>query len=133
MTPKTVFSPEPHKGWLPWGMLSPFLCIAFVIVSVLATSPWMEAQGFETPKGEPIGLLGWYAFLVIPFALNGLLILAWVRFVERRPLSTIGLTGGKSSLALLPGVLIGATMILALVAAVGLAGGYSPGAVAPAI
>lgn len=132
MTSKTVFSPEPHKGWLPWALLSPFLCIAFVIVSVLATEQWMESHGFQTPQGNPTGLAGWYAFLAVPFALNGLLIVAWTMFVERRPLSTIGLTGGRTAMALLPGILIGVAMIVALVTAIGLAGGYSLGTVASA-
>lgn len=132
MTSKAIFSTEPHKGWLPWGLLTPFLCIAFVIASVLGTAPWMEAQGFQTPKGDPIGLMGLYAFLVIPFGLNGLMIVVWVLLVERRPLSTIGLTGGRSPIALISGALIGVAMILALVAAIGLAGGYTPAALAPA-
>jgi membrane protease YdiL (CAAX protease family) len=133
MTNRIIFSPEPHKGWLPWGALSPFLCIAFVIASVLATSPWMEAQGFQTPKGDPIGLTGLHWFLVLPFGLNGLMILAWTRFVERRSLATIGLTGPAPVKTLLVGMLVGAATILCVVAAIGLAGGYRLVGIAPAL
>lgn len=132
MTNKTVFSSEPHRGWLPWGLLAPVLCIAFVIAGALVPEQWMEARGFLTPDGEPSGLAGWYAFLVIPFALTGLIILAWTRFVERRPLSTIGLPGGNAVAALPVGVLIGVGMILALVCGIALAGGYGAGAIGPA-
>lgn len=132
MTSKTVFSPEPHRGWLPWGLLAPVLSIAFVIAGALIPELWMEARGFLTPDGEPKGLAGWYAFLVIPFALTGLIVVAWTRFVERRPLATIGLRGGKAVSALPVGILVGAAMILALVGAIGLAGGYGAAGVGPA-
>jgi uncharacterized protein len=133
MTSKTLFSAEPHRGWLPWGALAPFLCIAFVVASVLPTSPWMEGLGLQTAEGDPIGLTGLYVFLLIPFALNGLLILVWVWLVERRSLSTIGLTGAAPLKSLAWGVLIGAATILIVVAAVGLAGGYEIAGVGPAL
>ncbi|MDP1739018.1 MAG: type II CAAX endopeptidase family protein [Caulobacter sp.] len=133
MTTKTIFSPQPHKGWLPWGLLAPFLCIFFVALCALGPEPLLERQGWVDARGEPLGLNGWYAFLVIPFALNGLLILAWTLWVERRPQATIGLTGPAPVKTLLGGVLVGAATILAVVVAIGLAGGYSLGAVAPAL
>jgi membrane protease YdiL (CAAX protease family) len=133
MTTKTLFSPAPHKGWLPWGALAPFLCIGFVIASVLATAPPMEHFGLQTPAGDPIGLTGFYWFLLFPFAVNGLMIVAWVLFVERRPLATIGLTGPAPVRRLLQGVLIGAVTILAVVAAIALAGGLRPEGLAPAL
>jgi len=133
MTTKILFSAEPHKGWLPWGLLAPFLCIFFVALCALGPSPLMEQLGWIDAKGDPVGLTGWYGFLVIPFGLNGLLILAWVLLVERRPLATIGLGGPERLKPMLQGVLVGAATILAVVFAIGLAGGYSPGAVAPAL
>lgn len=133
MTTKTLFSSEPHKGWLPWGLFAPFLCIFFVALCALGPSPMMEHYGWQDARGDPTGLTGWYAFLVIPFGLNGLLIFAWTLFVERRPLSTIGLGGSARLKQLLGGLLVGAAMILMLVAAIGLAGGYSLAAVAPAL
>ncbi len=133
MNSKSLFSPEPHRGWLPWGALAPFLCIAFVIASLLGTSPWLESLGLEDAEGQPVGLIGLYVFLLVPFALNGLLILAWVWLVERRPLSTIGLTGPAPVKTLIRGVLIGAVTILIVVAAIGLAGGYQVAGLAPAL
>lgn len=133
MTTKAIFSTEPHKGWLPWGALAPFLCIFFVALCALAPSPLMEHWGFQDEKGDPVGLTGWYAFLVIPFALNGLLVLAWVLFVERRSLATIGLGGPARLKPLLGGLLIGGATILTVVAAIGLAGGYSVAGIAPAL
>lgn len=133
MTSKTLFSPEPHKGWLPWGLFAPFLCIFFVALCALGPEPLLERNGWVDAHGDPIGLTGFYAFLVIPFAINGLLILAWVKLVERRPLATIGLTGPAPVRTLLGGVLVGAATILSVVIAIGLAGGYQIGAIAPAL
>lgn len=133
MTRKTLYSPESHKGWLPWGLLAPFLCIFFVALCALGPSPVMERQGWQDTHGDPIGLTGWYAFLVLPFALNGLLIFAWTLFVERRPLATIGLGGPARLTQLLGGLLVGPATILVLVTAIGLAGGYSLGGFAPAL
>ncbi|MBI5938929.1 MAG: CPBP family intramembrane metalloprotease [Caulobacterales bacterium] len=93
----------------------------------------MERYGWQDSHGDPIGLTGFYAFLVIPFAINGLLILAWVKLVERRPLATIGLTGPAPVRTLLGGVLVGAATILSVVIAIGLAGGYQAHAIAPAL
>jgi len=133
MTSKTLYSPEPHKGWLPWGLFAPFLCIFFVALCALGPEPLLERYGWVDAHGDPIGLAGFYAFLVIPFAINGLLILAWVKLVERRPLTTIGLTGPAPVKTLLGGVLVGAATILSVVIAIGLAGGYQVGAIVPAL
>lgn len=133
MTSKTLFSPQPHKGWLPWGLFAPFLCIFFVALCALGPEPLLQHYGWVDAQGDPIGLAGFHAFLVIPFAINGLLILAWVRLVERRPLATIGLTGSAPVKTLLGGVLVGAATILSVVIAIGLAGGYQVGAIAPAL
>lgn len=133
MIRKTLYSPAPHKGWLPWGLLAPFLCIFFVALCVLVPDPFMERYGWQDARGEPIGLTGLYAFLTIPFAINGLLILAWVKLVERRPLATIGLTGLAPVKTLLAGLLVGVATILSVVVAIGLAGGYQIGAIAPAL
>ena len=79
-----VYSAEPARGWLARGGLSPFLCIAFVAAPVLAGSGVLEHLGLADAKGDPVGIAGLFAFLTIPFALTGLVVLAWVRFVERR-------------------------------------------------
>lgn len=133
MTSKTLFSTAPHKGWLPWGFLAPILCIAFVIASVLIPSPWLTSLGLEDAEGGPIGLNGMYAYLVVAFALNGLMVLAWIWLVERRPLSTVGLTGPAPLRTLFRGLLIGCVTISAVVASIGFAGGYQVGEFGPAL
>ncbi len=127
-----IFSDEPAKGWLPWGLLAPVLTIAFVLIPVLATDAPMAALELVDERGYPIGTNGLIAFLLPPFALTGLLVLAWVRFVERRPLATIGLTGGRPVRTFLLGLAIGAATIFAVVAAIWIAGGLRSAGLAPA-
>lgn len=124
MKSRALFSPEPAKGWLPWGALSPFLLIFFVAAPVLLTDAPMQQWGFVTERGDPIGQNGLYAFLLIPFAMTGALVLAWVLFIERRPLRTIGLTPNVGAASFLWGLAIGAATIAAIVAAIWMLGGY---------
>lgn len=132
------YSDEPARGWLPWGALAPFLTIVFVVIPVLATLAPMEAMGLVDGWGDPIGgARGLIAFLLPPFALTGLLVLGWVRFVERRPLATIGLTRPGGPRRFLLGLAIGVGTIFAVVAASWIAGaldaaGYAPAFASPA-
>jgi len=132
------YSDDPAKGWLPWGALAPFLTIAFVVIPVLATLAPMEAMGLVDGWGDPIGgARGLIAFVLPPFALTGLLVLGWVRFVERRPLGTIGLTRPGGGRRFLLGLAIGKGTIFAVVAASWIAGaldaaGYAPAFASPA-
>lgn len=124
MKPTSLFSPEPAKGWLPWGALAPFLLIFFVAAPVILTDEPFVQWGFQTDRGVPIGPFGFYVFLLIPFAMTGALVLAWVLFIERRPLRTIGLTPNVGGLSFLRGLAIGAATIAAVVVAIWAAGGY---------
>jgi len=131
------YSDEPARGWLPWAALAPFLTIVFVLIPVLATEAPMEAMGLVDARGYPIGTRGLIAFLLPPFALTGLLVLGWVRFVERRPLTTIGLTRPGAARSFPLGLAIGAATIFAVVAASWIAGaldaaGYAPAFASPA-
>ena len=35
-----LYSPEPAKGWLPWGALAPFLCILIVALPTSGCRAW---------------------------------------------------------------------------------------------
>lgn len=128
-----VYSNAPARGRLPWAALAPFLCIAFVAAPVLALSDTLEKLGLADAKGDPIGLAGLFVFLVPPFLLSGLLVLAWVRWVERRPLATIGLPRAGAPGAFARGLGIGIATASLLVAAIGAAGGYVVSGWAPAL
>ncbi len=134
------YSAEPARGWLPWGALAPFLAVLFVGTTQYGGSKVLEWFHLGNAKGDPIGLAGLFAFLLFPFALTGLAVLAWVRFIERRPLATLGLTGGPAGdmaggpggRAFLRGHAIGLATSFALVTAIWLAGGYAAGGVGKA-
>lgn len=124
MTSSSIFSTEPAKGWLPWGALAPFLCVLFVAVPLLGVSHWEKQWGLVDGKGDPTGLAGLYSMLLVEFGLTGLVVLAWVRFVERRSLATIGLSAGHRTRTFVRGLAIGFGTSFAVVAAIWLAGGY---------
>lgn len=126
MKTPSLFSLEPAKGWIPWGVLAPFLLIFFMAAPVILTDEPFIQWGFVDDRGNPIGTIGLYAFLLIPFAMTGALVLAWVLFVERRPVSTIGLMPGAGVLSFARGLAIGIATIGAVVAAIWAAGGYRP-------
>lgn len=123
MTPVALYSPEPARGWLPWIWLAPILMILFNAVPVVALDGWMQSMHWSTPKGDPIGLPGIYALLWIGFIPTLLAVLAWVRWVERRPLTTIGLVGPTPLTIFLRGVAIGVATIALVVLAIWAAGG----------
>ena len=131
------FSDAPARGWLPWGALAPLLAILFVLIPVLATLRPLEAMRLADARGDPIGTAGLVVFLLLPFGLTGALVIGWVRFVERRPLATIGLSWPGAMRTFLIGLAIGAATIFAVVAASWSAGaldarGYGPALASPA-
>jgi hypothetical protein len=87
---RALFSPEPARGWIPWGALAPPLAFAFVVLPMLGVLLAFERLQLVDTEGDPIGNTGLAAFLLIPFGVVGLLVLGWVKFVERRPFATIG-------------------------------------------
>lgn len=134
--PKTVradapYSTEPARGWLPWGLLAPFLTLVFVILPVLATDGWLTRQGYIDARGDPIGAEGMIAFLLPAFALTGLIVIGWTLLVERRSLATIGLARPGTG-KLTAGLAIGMATIFAVVVGSWIAGAQVAGPYAPA-
>ncbi|HSS50203.1 MAG TPA: type II CAAX endopeptidase family protein [Thermoanaerobaculia bacterium] len=132
MKPTSIYSPEPAKGWLPWGALAPFLCILIVALPMVGVSRVEQHFQLVDAKGEPVGFAGLCSFLLAEFSAIGLVLLAWVRLVERRSLATIGLVEGRRVRTLLRGLAIGIASSFAVVAAIWLAGGYSASSFAKA-
>jgi uncharacterized protein len=124
MKPTAIYSSEPAKGWLPWGALAPFLCILIVALPMLGVSSVEEHFQLVDAKGDPLGFPGLCSMLFVEFSATGLLLLAWVRFVERRSLATLGLVEGRRARTFLGGLAIGFATSSAVVAAIWLAGGY---------
>lgn len=132
MPPVALYSSDPARGWLPWAWLTPVLMILFNAVPVIALDGWMQSQQWSTPRGDPIGLAGLHAMLWIGFAPTLAAVLAWVRFVERRPLASIGLTGPSPLKTFLHGLAIGFGTIALVVVAIWMAGGMQAAAWGPA-
>ncbi len=133
MKPVAIYSADPANGWLPWGMLAPFLCIVFVAAPLIGVSSVLEQLQLLDPGGDPIGLKGLQAFLLFPFALIGLVVFSWVRFVEKRSLATIGLGGSGRARPFLRGHAIGMATSFALVSGIWIAGGLHSIGYGPAL
>lgn len=129
---QTIFSPEPHRGWLPWALLSPVVCILLVAFSSVPVDLGLEWMGFVDAEGNPRSAFAFCLFLLLPFAAMGAAVWAWSRFVEHRSLATMGLTGGQRLRKYLAGLTIGISMITLAVVSIWLAGGYASGDVLPA-
>ena len=136
MKPTALYAPDPVKGWLPWGALAPVLGILIVALPAIAAWKIEHRFGLVSARGEPQGFAGLCALLFFDFSLTAGVLLAWVRWVERRPLATIGLVvgpaGSRPRRTLLVGLLAGLATSTLVVAAIGLAGGYAVGELLPA-
>ncbi len=132
MKSRAIYSPEPHRGWLPWGALAPFLALVFVLAPTIPIVIVLDRLGYFGGAEGPVGYQGVALYTLLAFTAVGLLVLAWVRFVERRPLATIGLTPPGGAGIFTRGHLIGCASIVAVIVATWIAGGYEATAYGPA-
>ena len=120
---QTIFSDEPAKGWIPPSIAAPFICIFLVAISLLPTDFLLEGLGYTDAKGSPKGTMGLFLILA-SFIAMGLAIFAWVRWVEKRSLASIGLRGERPLGKFLVGLALGIAFMGGIVAAIALVGGY---------
>ena len=132
MKPTVLYSPEPARGWLPWGALAPLLCILLVAAPAMAAWKLEHLFGLVSATGEPLGFSGLCTLLFFDFGLTGAVLFGWVRFVERRSLATIGLVGRRPWRTFLAGLGVGLATSTLVLGAIALAGGYNVGELFPA-
>ncbi len=123
MNRRAIYSADDIRGWLPWGALAPFLGIVLVVLPSIAATVVLHRLRLVGADDDPIGAGGLYAFLLLTFTLIGLVVLAWVRFVERRSFASIGLVRRDATKRFLRGLGVGLAMSSAIVAAIWLTGG----------
>lgn len=129
---RTIFSPEPHRGWLPWAVLSPIVCILLVALSSVPVDIGLQWLGVMDAKGQPRSAAGFCLNLMLPFGAMGGAVWAWSRFVERRSLATLGLAGAQRLRKYAAGLAIGIGMMVVAIMSIGFAGGYLVKDVLPA-
>jgi membrane protease YdiL (CAAX protease family) len=117
---------------MPWGALAPVLGLLFVIAGIAAGSAMLAPTGVLDANWEPVGPAGLIAFTALPFVLVCLILLAWVRFVERRPLASIGLTGPDKPRSFLRGHRIGVLSVAGIIAIIWLLDGFTASTTADA-
>jgi membrane protease YdiL (CAAX protease family) len=132
MFSKIAYAGDPAKGWQPWGVLVPFLGIVFVVLTVGSQQVLLEHMHLIDAQENPVGLVGFVAFLLGPFGALAAVTLAWVRFVERRSFATIGLAPVRPLLTLAQGHLVGDAMMACVVGGIWLTGSLTAGGYTPA-
>ena len=120
----SIFSSEPHRGWLPWIWLTPIIGILMIALPALPFDILLEEFDLVDASGEPSSAAGFCVFLLVPFAAMATAVWAWIRFVERRELSTVGLTGTARLRKYLSGLAIGVAMMVGATVSVWLLGGF---------
>lgn len=124
MTPRRLFAADPAQGWLPWGLLAPVLGFLFVAVPFVGAVVMLGQWQLVDQQGQPKSLAGLLALLLLPFPVIAIVVWAWVRRVERRPLATLGLVGTGGARLFVRGHVIGMGCVLGVVLCIWVAGGY---------
>ena len=127
-----LYPAEPARGWMPWGALAPFLALAFVIATALLGDRLISRFVRISPEGNPLDPAALVAFTLVPFGLLLVVLLGWVRFVERRPPASLGIRGQRPLREFLRGHAIGLAGLLGVVIVIWLFDGLRLTAVAPA-
>lgn len=131
MNRTSLYVMTPARGWLPWTLLAPVLCLAFAIATELPTTSWLAHLGLMDAQGNPIGAFGLMGLLLVAFLAWGAIVIAWVVVVERRSLATLGLAP-PGLRPFLVGLAIGVGTIGGVVAMIAMVGGYRAGHAFPA-
>ena len=126
-----IFSDETPKGWLPPAIAAPFICVFLVAVGSLPFDFGFEYLGLVDAVGAPLGPLG-FCLLLVSFIGFGLLVFGWVRRVEKRSLTSVGLGGEQRLRKFLIGLAVGIAMMSVILIAIALSGGYRVEDFAPA-
>ena len=131
---KTIFSDEQARGWVPWGALAPFLTLILIIIALIGTDALiLQPMGLSDEEQNPVGTYGLLGLLFISFGAVGALFWGWIKFVEKRSFDSVGMRGARPMRTFWQGHGIGIAMVLATVGSITIFGGYSTGAVAPAL
>lgn len=121
---QSIFSPEPHRGWLPWIWLAPIIGVLLIAIPSIPIDTLLGELGVVDAEGEPTSAISFCVFLLLPFMAMGLAAWVWIRLVERRALATVGLTGNERGRKFLSGLGIGIGMMVAATLAIWVLGGF---------
>ncbi len=131
---KTIFNDEEAKGWLPWGVLAPIMALVLTIAILMTIGLFLlEPLGLINNQLEPDGAYGFFAFLTVSFGAVGLAFTGWIKLVERRSLASVGFSAPGGMKTFWQGHGAGIAMMAITVTLIGVFGGYSVGAIAPAL
>jgi uncharacterized protein len=131
--PRAIYSADAVRGWMAWGAFAPFLALVLVGTSLETVLFTLRHFHLVDEVDGPVGPLGLVTFLFFPLAALGLVVFAWVRFVERRTLATIGLVPFDRAKRFVRGHLVGMAMVCLVAFGIWVAGGFEVGSVGRAL
>ena len=67
MKSRAIYSDEPARGWIPWGVLAPVLAFVFVVAPLFGITVAFQHFRLADELGAPIGVNGLIAFLLCRF------------------------------------------------------------------
>jgi len=123
----SVFNDEAPKGWMPWGLFAPILGLVFVVIAMLPSELLLPRWGWIDDQGDFVGFDGFVIFMLFAFPLMGVIVLAWTKWIERRPFSSIGLSANKWRSTFAWGILVGVGSSLLVIMSIAMVGGYETG------
>ncbi|WMS85915.1 CPBP family intramembrane glutamic endopeptidase [Pleionea litopenaei] len=127
LTTNYLFNNEKAYGWVPGIFLGPVVGLFLIIVAMLPAEILLPSLNLMTADGDFIGIQGFVAFLLSAFPLVGILVLSWVRWVERRSRDSVGLNRDRSLSHISWGLLVGILSSLWVVLSIAVMGGYELG------
>ncbi|APV52001.1 hypothetical protein BWI17_21420 [Betaproteobacteria bacterium GR16-43] len=110
---------------LAWSVGATLLALLMVVATALGGSFLLELFVPIDAKGNPVDPVGLVAYTVVPFGLLLIVLVAWVRFVEKRGLEALGLATTNRIPKYLRGYAIGVASMVAIVGVTWAVGGYS--------
>jgi len=129
---QNIFTDEESKGWLPWGILAPFLAFAILAGALVGGGAVLKPFGLVDNAHNHIGPIGLFAKLITSFGIAGLLTTLWIKRIEKRSLSSVGMNTNQPIRTFAGGHLIGIAMMATIILVIWLLGGYEIDMIAPA-
>jgi membrane protease YdiL (CAAX protease family) len=129
---KHLYTDDPARGWLPWGALAPLLAMVFVVLAILPIDLLMRHHGLVGEDETFTNVWAFAFFLFASFGLLLLIVIGWLKLVERRALASIGLGGERKMATLFKQLVLGAAVSGAVVLLIATTGGFRSGAWFPA-
>jgi len=124
LSPSNPVFTRPRQGkWIPNALVATIVFALFVLVAFGGCAIGLKLVTGDS--GQADRLLDGTFGLFVPFGLVTLLVLLWVRFVEKRPIATLGLMRAGALFGYAQGFVLGLVFMAVVVGVMALGGGVN--------